>query len=183
MLILKTLELISRCCKKNHPPTYRFFCTPTLCLHPFSAASTEESIVPIFMRNRDAYGENHHPGRSWPRCDKKVTLLKVPAVCEGIFTLRVMWRQLFRFLLRRYISFHEVDVGAPGEICLSGFFACWSTHSADCDWLAKSVWHPTVRLVYIQMVEMRPIEGHILLHLKRSKKWQRKTLTPWNEWT
>lgn len=168
--------------QKNYPPTYRCFCTPTLCLHPFSAASTEESIVPIFMRNRDAYGLP-------PPRQVVATVWQEGHVAKGTSCFEEFSRwescgvSCFVFLLRRYISFHEVDVGAPGEICLSGFFACWSTHSADCDWLAKSVWHPTVRLVYIQMVEMRPIEGRILLHLKRSKKWQRKMLTPWNEWT
>ena len=90
---------------------------------------------------------------------------------------------LFRLFVEKVYTFHKVDVGAPGEIsrtknCLSGFFACWSTPSADCDLTCYICVAPHGRLVYIQMVEMRPIEGRILLHLKRSKKWQRKTLTP-----
>ena len=125
--------------QKKYPPTYRFFCTPTLCLHPFCCSINRARYRPnLHVVSETRMDLFQNPGRSWPRCDKKVTLLKVQAVCEGIFTFRVSGVSCFVFLLRRYIPFHKVDVGAPGEIsrtknCLSGFFACWSTHSADCD--------------------------------------------------
>ena len=114
MLILKKLGLISRCCKKIST-NLSFFCTPTLCLHPFSAASTGQGIVPNFHAQPRRVWINHDQGRSWPRCDKKVTLLKVQAVCDGIFTLRVSGVSCFVFLLRRYIRFIKLMLGLQGR--------------------------------------------------------------------
>lgn len=108
------------------------FCTPTHCLHPFSAASTEESIVPIFMRNRDAYGLPP-PRQVVFRCDKKVTLLKVPAVSRNFHVESHVASAVSFFVEKVYKFSRSWCWGSRGDL-LEWFF-CLLVHSLCRLWL------------------------------------------------